>query len=384
MNIFLRRRAERFAVLAEKHGTAPEGGPSGHHRSGHHTPDTDDALAHLVCLGQRISAERTAFEAGTGIDPEFRANLRDRLMADAALHGIGDARHDAEPDPTAPRPTHHAAPPNRRPKLRLVVVGGVVAGALGISGVAAASTSAVPGDPLYDVKRSTERAQIALAGSDLNSGELYLQFARTRAGEAGSVKGDPHSLAGVLDDMDRQTRQGTKLLDSTAVSRRDAASLDAVTTFAGNQRPDVVSLLSGLSGDSRTRALRSLALVDEVQQRATNLRRLLLCTAGKAVDADALGPIPQTCSALPGGSAPGPAGSGEGRASRSERPSHAPTPSGTPSGRPSPSPSSSGPLSGVPGVPLPTGSGSASPSPSSGSGGGGLFGTIGKILGGLL
>lgn len=326
-----------------------------------------------------------SFEAGTGIDPDFRASLRERLMADAALHGIGDARHDAEADPTGPRPTHHAAPPNRRPKLRLVVVGGVVAGAMGISGVAAASTSAVPGDPLYDVKRSTERAQIALAGSDLNSGELYLQFARTRSAEATAVKGDPHSLDGVLDDMDRQTRLGTKLLDSTAVSRRDAASLDAVTSFASSQRPDVVSLLSGLTGDSRTRAIKSLALVDEVQRRATDLRRLLLCTAGRPVQKDVLGPIPQSCSALPGGSAPGPSGTGEDRASRSERPSGAPVPSGKASGSPTPSPSSSGPLPGVPGVPLPTGSGSPSPSSSTGgSDDGGLFGTIGKILGGLL
>jgi hypothetical protein len=378
-NIFLRRRAERFAALVEERDT-PE-----HRRSAHHTRDTGDTLAHLVCLGRRIPAERASFEASTGIDPEFRASLRERLMADAGLHGIGDARHDAEPDPTAPRPTHHAAPPNRRPKLRLVVVGGVVAGAMGVSGVAAASTSAVPGDPLYDVKRSTERAQIALAGSDLNSGELYLQFARTRSAEAAAVKGDPHSLTGVLDDMDRQTRQGAKLLDSTAVSRRDAASLDAVTSFASSQRPDVVALLSGLTGDARTRAIKSLALVDEVQRRAGDLRRLLLCTAGRPVQKDALGPIPQTCSALPGGSAPGPSDTKEDRASRSQRPSGAPTPSGRPSGSPTPSPSGSGPLPGVPGVPLPTGSGSPSPSSSSGgSDGGGLFGTIGKILGGLL
>ncbi|BCJ32679.1 hypothetical protein Athai_01820 [Actinocatenispora thailandica] len=392
MRLFLRRRTERFAQLVADdlpdHDDAER--QAGHHqaRAGHHTRDEDDTLALLVRVGREVSAQASTFERSHRMDTDAKADIRRRLLADAAIHGIGAARADAEADTDTsvrthgtPRPTRHAVPPNRRPKVRLIVIGGVVAGALGISGVAAASTSAVPGDALYNVKRSTERAQIALAGSDSNSGQLYLQFARTRSGEAGAVSDDPAELSRVLGDMDRETRQGVSLLDSTAVHDRSAAALDQVDAFTAAQRPVVARLAGRLTGSSHDRAQHSLELVDQVRQRSTELRRLLLCTTGKSVKRDALGPVPQSCAALPGAK-PDPSGTGQGSGRQSGRPPAETSPSGKSSA--SPSPSASGSPSGS-GAPSSSESGSPAPSPSSSdSGGGGLLGTIGKILGGLL
>ncbi|MGA8113563.1 MAG: DUF5667 domain-containing protein, partial [Actinocatenispora sp.] len=288
----------------------------------------------------------------------------------------------------------------RRPRARLAIIGGAAVSVLTVSGVAAASTSAVPGDALYDVKRSTERAQIALAGSDVNSGALYLEFARTRIAEADAVRRDPQSLVNVLRDMDRQTREGVSLLDSTAVSRRDAASLEQVGEFVNHQRPEVLELLHGTDGDAQERVRRSLSLIDEVEQRRADLHRLLLCTAGKPVQSDKLGPLPQDCSALPGSSATPPAGQGSGRATGpSSGQSKPDASSGTeatdrPGGADRPHPSASGPAQrthapDVPGAPplprdlAPSTSGSPAPGDDSNQGGG-LFGILGKILGGLL
>ncbi|BCJ26453.1 DUF5667 domain-containing protein [Actinocatenispora sera] len=392
MKLFLRRRTERFARLVADdlpdHDNAEQ--QTGHHqaRAAHHTRDVDDTLALLVRVGREVSAQASTFERSHRMDPDAKADIRRRLLADAAIHGIGAARADAEPDTDisvrthgTPRPTRHAVPPNRRPKVRLIVIGGVVAGALGVSGVAAASTSAVPGDALYNVKRSTERAQIALAGSDSNSGQLYLQFARTRSGEAGSVSDDPAQLSRVLGDMDRETRQGVSLLDSTAVHDRSATALDQVDSFTTAQRPVVARLAGRLTGPSHHRAQQSLDLIDQVKQRSGELRRLLLCTTGKSVKQDALGPVPQSCASLPGAK-PGPSGTGKGSG---RGPGQAPT-GASPSGKTSASatPRTSGTPSGSSG-PSSSESGSPAPSPStSDSGNGGLLGTIGKILGGLL
>ncbi len=431
VNMFLRRRAQRFAELVEnalrprgqarRHtsrsgdstaasaGNGPSALRSGpdrgsdqphHGRFGHLTSGRDDSLATLVDLSRQL-ADQSTLMTQPGPDPDFRADLRQRLMADAALHGIGATRVEGtdNDEPTAVPGTpdrYRPATAPGRPRVRLALIGGVAAGALAISGVAAASSSAVPGDALYNVKRSTEQAQIALAGSDVNSGQLYLEFARKRATEAAAVRRKPGRLIRVLTDMDRQTRSGVALLDSTAVSRRDATPLAKINVFVARQRPDVVGLLSGLNGDARTRALQSLALVDEVQRRAGELRRLLLCTAGRTIQRDTLGPIPQNCSAMPGGPVTVPSdGPGNGRhAEGAHPPGHrgAPAaPDANTSPTPGPSPSERaghGLLPDIPGAPgsstQPSVSSSPSPHENGKQSGDGLFGTIGKILGGLL
>jgi hypothetical protein len=63
-----------------------------------------------------------------------------------------------------------------------------------------ASNESVPGDPLYSFKRSGEQAQLVLAGSDANRGQLHLDFARTRLVEARQVA--PEAVGAVLADMD--------------------------------------------------------------------------------------------------------------------------------------------------------------------------------------
>lgn len=392
MNIFMRRRAERFAELVEDPAE-----PQRHHtRSGKNSRGSDEGLAPLVRLGHGVSQHADELTGPLSMDPDFRARLRQRLMAEASARGVGVTRTDAGREPvaepaarrTAPRTHPHRRRTVRQRRSRLVLVGCSVAAAFAIAVVATISSSSVPGDPLYDVKRSTERAQLALAGSDVNSGELYLQFARTRVGEARAVRHDPGELDDTLGAMDRETRKGVSLLTGTAVSRHDSASLTEVATFAADQRPQLVSLVSDLNGASRTRALKSLSLVDQAAQRSTDLREQLACTEGRPTVRDGLGPLPQSCAAEPGGSVPE---SGAPSPRRTGGESSAPQP---PAGRHSTSPSPS-PSTGrrshrptAPGLPLPTGgSPSVSSSPTSGSGNGddgGVLGTIGKILGGLL
>ncbi|MFD0821281.1 DUF5667 domain-containing protein, partial [Micromonospora zhanjiangensis] len=267
---FYRRRAERFAhLLNEADGVR-------RHRVRSHV---DNELAELVAVGHRIRAARPEVT----VEPEFRTGLRAVLMAAAERDGIG-ATATADPDP-ATRGTRRGSLNSSRTRARGAILIGIAAGAVAVSGMSAASENAVPGDPLYGMKRSTERAQLALATSDLSRGQLFLNFARTRLAEAVVVRGDAVGFAAVLDDMDADTRYGVKLLTTAAVQRHEAAALDALGGFVAGHRAQVGALLNGAGPVERERVTDSLALLDQIRNRADGLRAGLTCGAEQSVRA---------------------------------------------------------------------------------------------------
>lgn len=299
--IFYRRRAERFAQLLDE----ATGGRRHHVRS-----RGDEDLAELVEVGHRVSAAQPTAE----VDPDFRTGLRAMLLATAEREGIG-ATAATEPE-TADRlgrstrsgsaRVNSARPAltARRARARGAVIVGVAVGAIAVSSMSAASGDAVPGDALYGVKRSTERAQLALASSEVTRGQLFLDFARTRLAEAQALQGDKDGFAAVLRDMDADTRQGVRLLTTSAVRRKDAATLDPVAAFLTGQRQQIADMVARLTGADRKRALASLALLDAIDKRVEGLRGSLDCGS---TGSDQLGPLPRFCgSALnPAQSQPG-------------------------------------------------------------------------------
>jgi hypothetical protein len=260
------------------------------------------------------------------VDPEFRVGLRAMLVATAERDGIGRTTTgavSASAPVTGSFSTYgeagrtaddaEAVTPGarlgilglggRRIRARGAIVIGVAAGALAVSGISAASENASPGDPLYGVKRSTERAQLAMAGSDVTRGQLSLDFARTRLAEAASMAGGDRDFSSVLDDMDADTRTGVKVLTTSAVARKDASPLATVESFADGQRRTITPVLSRLTPSNRERALESINLMDDVHQRAEDLRAGLSCTSITSIGSDLLGPRLRSCTAQPDGAA---------------------------------------------------------------------------------
>ncbi|NYF55473.1 DUF5667 domain-containing protein [Micromonospora purpureochromogenes] len=283
-DLFSRRRAARFAQLLDE----ANGGRRHHVRS-----RADDRLTALVAVGQRLVAARPDAE----VDAEFRTGLRAMLVATAEREGMGaaTATTPARPTEAASRGSLLGAVTARQIRARGAILVGIAAGAVAVSGISAASEDAVPGDALYGMKRSTERAQLALTSSDLSRGQLFLDFARTRLDEAGTLRGDLAGFSAVLDDMDADTRQGVRLLTTTAAQRSDPAGLDAVNTFVTGQRKAVGGLLDGASRAERDRTRRSLALLDAIRKRSDALRAAISCGLPAPVGSDALGPAPATC-----------------------------------------------------------------------------------------
>ena len=292
-SVFHRRRAERFAQLVDEAAGARR------HRM---RSTLDDSLTDLVSVSQRLTDLPVKVET----QQEFKDGLRAMLLATAEREGIGITAKDPEPEATRRgqrslrRPAGSRPAVSRRTRTRGSIVVGLAAGTLALSGMSAASGDAIPGDALYTVKRSTEKAQLALAGSDISRGQLYLEFARTRLDEAQAVK-DPGGLTAVLDDMDSETLEGVRLLTSTAVSRKDPAALDAVDAFTTTQRAGAEKLRAGVNGGARARAAKSVTLLDEIDRRSKAIRPLIKCGAAAVSAADQLGPVPNGTACKPAG-----------------------------------------------------------------------------------
>jgi hypothetical protein len=261
--VFHRRRAARLAVLLDETARG---------RRHHRRAEVDGELGDLVRLAGRVGQ----VEAAPDPDPEFRDSLRTLLMAKIERDGIGvTATQRSEEAATraalAGKTQVVRSVPAGGGRARAAVLTGFTAGALALSGVSAASTDALPGDALYQVKRSTERAQLAMAGSDVSRGQLQLEFASARLGEATRMH---QGIGQLLEDMDAATTEGMFLVGSAAVQRRDQAALDQVISFVDRQRDRLTALAGRVPGDAA--ALQHSALVlGEVEERARDLQQSL-------------------------------------------------------------------------------------------------------------
>lgn len=287
--LFYRRRAARFAQLLDE-----ADGNRRHRARARVNPD----LVRLVAISEGLRAVRPPAD----VDPNFRVSLRSTLLAKAEREGIGATATEMAPTRAVPdAPVRTTLQPalvtvRSRPRPRTMVISAVAAGAIAVSGISVASES-VPGDTLYRVKRSAEQAQLALASSDVSRAHLHLDFARTRLVEAGELRGQPSGVVRSLDEMDADTREGVRLLTTTAVQRRDPAVLNPVAFFLTEQRGQLTELQAGGTRTERERANESLVLLDSVRRRADAIRAALDCGAAAPTAFDSFGPVPQHCGA---------------------------------------------------------------------------------------
>jgi hypothetical protein len=274
-----RQHADRFAELLDH----AESGRRPHRRS--------DKESELVSLADFAMTMR-AMPAPAPSD-DLRAGLRTMLLAKIEREGIGTTA-DQKATEAAARAASRSAlagktqvirrvPTHGGGRARAAILIGIATGVLA-SGVSLASTDSVPGDALYSVKRTSEQAQLVLAGSDASRGRLHLEFAKSRLVEVRHV--DEGAVAAVLATMDAETRSGVQLLFTAAMQQRNGSSIDAVTAFLSQQRTGLTELRLGTPA-ART----SLDLLRDVETRANLLKAALLsgCSMGRIDD---LGPRP--------------------------------------------------------------------------------------------
>lgn len=259
MKLMPQHRAEEFARLLETNGR------------------TDDPVtAPLLTVVDAL----TEVPATPGPRPEFRAALRQRLVAVAAVQAA---------NPTTERTVERvrAAGSSWKVQRRLVAVGAGAAVVTAVAGVGVGASRSVPGQPFYGVKRATENFQLATTFGTEDRGKRHLQFARERLSEVTSLAGHSTTLgqmagdrdyagAAVVDratsklitdtlrDMDVETRSGANDL---FVAYRDSGStepLSALNTFTVRQYRELRALVGALPTDVRSQAMSSLSLLNLV------------------------------------------------------------------------------------------------------------------------
>ncbi|MFA5891815.1 MAG: DUF5667 domain-containing protein [Actinomycetota bacterium] len=217
-------------------------------------------LAPLVRVAHSLTASAPAPVEPA---PAFRFQLRQTLVAMAAPRRSVGAR-------TADWGT--SLNQRMRRSLRTVMAAGLSAAMLAGSGAAvAASSSSLPGDALYGVKRARESAQLTVSrGAD--RGFKLLGLARVRLQEVseladrGSTQQDLYTAP--LGDMDDVTIEGVSILVTAVRHGAPIATLEKVTHFARAQAQDLSALIERIPPGARPSARDSLALAERVAERA--------------------------------------------------------------------------------------------------------------------
>jgi hypothetical protein len=232
-------------------------------------------------------------------DERFKAELRSQLVAITPR-----IVSESEPIPASTaRPATGRAGPRRLAVLRrplLAFSGAAAVLVLLLSLAVWMAGGALPGQSLYGLKRASENFQLSVAGSDTSKGEKYLKFAGSRASESAKLLGpgqaDPHVaslVAGALRAADTDTSDGVRLLSDTAVSQVSADPLATIASWLPGQRARIAALVPRLpAGPAHNQAESSLALLQRVAVRTSQLKAELGCPCLSQAHADALGPLP--------------------------------------------------------------------------------------------
>ncbi|WP_418958430.1 DUF5667 domain-containing protein [Streptomyces tritici] len=190
------------------------------------------------------------------LDAETKVVQRAQLVAAMeAMFAEGTAAAGPTvPEQRAPsgRGAHRASPLRKlRPRSRWskgIAAGGLTVGvaAGAFSGVAAASSDALPGDALYGLKRGMEDLKLGMADDDADRGGIYLDQASTRLSEARRLMergraGDlDHEALGeirrALNGMQHDAAEGHRLLRAAYDRDGEIAPMARLNAFAQSHR----------------------------------------------------------------------------------------------------------------------------------------------------
>lgn len=275
---------------------------------------TADATPEIHLLSKLASALEPA--ARGGVDPRFRARLRNQLLAEASHEeDVFAAILDGEPvdapaemlvlakvasalEPAArplPSPEFRYGLRNRliteaRPRrgglaalnarmrrsLRAVTAFGMAAVMmLGLSGSYLMAQNDAPGDGLYGWKLMGERAQLLVASGPAK-GYLMLGFSRTRVEEIHTLvdraETDHTLYVDALNRSDTFALEGAEILITAFREGKAPEAMDRVIAFAEVQSRDLESLVERIPPAARPVARDSIATVDAVRDRAEEVR----------------------------------------------------------------------------------------------------------------
>lgn len=245
-----RRAAEEFADLVESH-----------------QPDVTDRYA---TLGGVVTLLRE--QPPVTARPEFVTDLRGRLLAAAEVE-LAPSAPVLRPVPTLVPGT---TPPGAFARPRRLGTAAAVALAVvgGTTGLAAASSNALPGDGLYSVKRSIETATAAMNTTDAGKGADLLRQAGTRLEEIAALSaadGDAADIRAAVADFVDTAHDGAGLLFRSYQSTGRSSDIATVRDFTADQGAALRSLAASGSVDSPEDLAPAASALEQIEGDAQDL-----------------------------------------------------------------------------------------------------------------
>lgn len=170
---------------------------------------------------------------------ELAARLREEAEQLAPARRAAAAQPDRRPPPRAVRPAGAR-------RWRAVAAGVAAVLVVGGAGAAVASENALPGSPLYPLKRQVEDLRLSLTPPGGARGGAELDLARERLEEAerltvdggGSLSAEREDdVRGALEEFGGSARTGIDALGRDYAERGDPASLGAIDAFLDESLP---------------------------------------------------------------------------------------------------------------------------------------------------
>jgi hypothetical protein len=234
MNLTSTRRADEFSRLLETNGRTDD-------------PVTGPMLA--------VAEALRAVLVDDSPRPEFRAALRQRLVAVATVQSVAAAE--------TPIQRARNAGGTWKVQRRLTALAAGAAVVTGVTGMSLGASRSLPGDPFYGVKRAAESAQLAGTVGTEARGKRHLQFARTRLSEVSALAGSGRTtlIIDTLRAMDVETRAGANDMFAAFRDSGSTEPLRALDRFTQQQYGDLHTLLTSLPPAAQASARSSLALL---------------------------------------------------------------------------------------------------------------------------
>jgi hypothetical protein len=192
---------------------------------------------------------------------DFSTSLRERLMVAA----------ETELAPGSPA-AKLAMPPRRTKRERRIAaaVGGLAL--VGAStGLAAAAQTALPGDPLYPLKRAIENAHTGLTMGDQAKGTTLLSSAQDRLDELTrlSARGDDQdAMSQTLNDFTDQATQASDLLLADYAQSGHASSVAELRDFAATSLDALADLAPQVDGDAHGALIHAAGVLTQIDAAA--------------------------------------------------------------------------------------------------------------------
>ncbi|MFD4672295.1 DUF5667 domain-containing protein [Lentzea sp. NPDC058450] len=156
------------------------------------------------------------------------------------------------------------------------------------------SRDALPGDPLYGIKRTTESASLGLTFDEEDKAFKHLEFATSRVTEMETLADRSATSAAqitALGDLDADAVEGARQLTTYATSS-DKTALPVLNEWALAQYVKLGTLRTRLPDEARAHADTTMWLLASIAQRAHDLAARAGCDAVTSGASDTLGPLP--------------------------------------------------------------------------------------------